>query len=91
MCTGVVVQSEAPKKNMAAVVPTWQQSYRVRRPWQAWSQNNSFDDIAVLLSLALISASRLVESMLIAAVCFAHLGSLVICLANSSQLHRVLE
>jgi hypothetical protein len=67
---------------MAAIVPTWQQSYRVRRPWQEWSQNNSVDDIGVLLSLTLISASRLVESMLIAAFCFAHLGGLVICLAK---------
>jgi hypothetical protein len=75
-------RTERRPKNMAAIVPTWQQSYRVRRPWQEWSQNNSVDDIGVLLSLTLISASRLVESMLIAAFCFAHLGGLVICLAK---------
>jgi hypothetical protein len=68
-------------ENMAAIVSTWQQLYRMRRPWRAWLQN-SVDDIAFLFCLALISASCLVEPILIAAVCFAHLGGLVTCLAK---------
>ena len=40
--------TERNSQNMAAIAPTWQQSHKVRRPWQVWSQNNSVDDIAVL-------------------------------------------
>ena len=79
--TSDVYKRRRTKRNSNNIAPTWQQSHGVRRPWQVWLRN-SVDDIAFLLTLALISANCVVESMLIAAVCFAHLGSLVICLAK---------
>ena len=47
--TGVVAQSETPKHGSSRT--------KCEDPWQEWLQNNTIDDIAVLFSLALISAT----------------------------------
>jgi hypothetical protein len=85
--TGVVVRSETP--NMAAIVSTWHQSYRVVDHGRHGRYGHR--TASMTWCSALISASCLVEPILIAAVCFAHLGGLVICLATSSQLYRALK